>query len=356
MKVTELIKLGEYAVKTFNDYVSARDPKPQMRLYIRHFPTELKISETRSSSQSSSEIIQKPDWTMTVYNFMEKEIKPLPEFKQVIESIVRRYKKNINILTKSSNEVSQSTFWLEQFIRKLIHEELEGTLSKDSIIEYASLFKSELELSPTEYKYVHHLDGIFLENDTIKINDDVLIRKVQKSDLEYTRDIFFDIPEHRYLGFFSSVMEIEISAKDERECHDYVNRIFNTLRLFKMGSIYPMESIITKKTVIWPTGISRSSGTTSYFPFKKYTVKESEVSTFVNFINAIEQKLNFDKEEKKSRSLHISGERYTSALLESVDVDRKLMTAVMGLESLFTFEKDRGENAFKLGIRVAKLL
>jgi hypothetical protein len=32
------------------------------------------------------------------------------------------------------------------------------------------------------------------------------------------------------------------------------------------------------------------------------------------------------------------------------------MTAVMGLESLFTFEKDRGENAFKLGIRVAKLL
>lgn len=39
-----------------------------------------------------------------------------------------------------------------------------------------------------------------------------------------------------------------------------------------------------------------------------------------------------------------------------IGIDRKLMTAVMGLESLFTFEKDRGENAFKLGIRVAKLL
>lgn len=32
------------------------------------------------------------------------------------------------------------------------------------------------------------------------------------------------------------------------------------------------------------------------------------------------------------------------------------MTAVMGLESLFALEKDRGENAFKLGIRVAKML
>jgi len=66
--------------------------------------------------------------------------------------------------------------------------------------------------------------------------------------------------------------------------------------------------------------------------------------------------LNFNKEEKEYRTLFISIERYNSALLESVDIDRKLMTAVMGLESLFTFEKDRGENAFKLGIRVARLL
>ena len=32
------------------------------------------------------------------------------------------------------------------------------------------------------------------------------------------------------------------------------------------------------------------------------------------------------------------------------------MNVVMGLESLFTLEKDRGENAFKLGIRTAKML
>jgi hypothetical protein len=32
------------------------------------------------------------------------------------------------------------------------------------------------------------------------------------------------------------------------------------------------------------------------------------------------------------------------------------MTAVMGLESLLTFRKDKGENAFKLGLRVARLL
>ena len=70
----------------------------------------------------------------------------------------------------------------------------------------------------------------------------------------------------------------------------------------------------------------------------------------------MEEKLNFDKEDKKYRTLYISLERYNSALLEAIDAERKLMTAVMGLESLFTLEKDRGENAFKLSIRCAKLL
>jgi hypothetical protein len=83
-------------------------------------------------------------------------------------------------------------------------------------------------------------------------------------------------------------------------------------------------------------------------------VTESDI--FINFINTLEQKLNFDPENKEFRALNISIERYVAALLESANIDRKLMTAVMGLESLYTLDKERGENAFKLGIRVAKLL
>ena len=356
MKITDLIKLGEKVLRLFDEYVVEKSITPQMRVYIRHFPTELEISETSCRSQSSSEIIQKPDWAKIVFDFMEERVKPLPEFKQLNQSIAKRYKKNINKLAEGCNEVSQSAFWLETFIQRLIYEKLEGKLSEDSLIEYASLFKSELELSPTEYRYVHYLDGIFLETDSIKINDNVHIRKTQKSDLEYTRDIFFDIPKPRYMGIPSSILEIEIFAKDEKDCHENVDRIFNSLRLYKLGSIYSQESISTKRTIIWPGGQHGGWGNRNYSTFRKYTVKESEIDTFVNFINAIEKKLNFGEGEKKFRSYHISFNRYNSALLESIDIDRKLMTAVMGLESLFTFEKDRGENTFKLGIRVAKFL
>ena len=97
-------------------------------------------------------------------------------------------------------------------------------------------------------------------------------------------------------------------------------------------------------------------GLIKYFSTHKYSVKDADVDIFVKFINTFEQKLKFDQDEKESKALNISIERYVSSLLESEPIDRKLMTAVMGLESLYTLDKERGENAFKLGIRVAKLL
>ena len=358
MKVTDLIKLGQKALKIFDEYIAEEHVEPPMRVYVRHFHTEFEISETSNKGSSSSEIIRKPFWVGIVYDFMEKKIKPMPEFAQLAQSIAKKYKQNILTIAPTASYVNQSVFWLEMFIQRLIYESLDGSLSEDSLIEYASLFMSELELTPTEYKYVDYLDGLFLEMDRLVINDNVLIRKVQKSDLEYERDISFDMPSPQYMsiGLPSSIMETTISSRDERECYGYKSRIFNSLRMYKLGTIYSKETRSTKRTVIWPMGVGLSSGTRRPFAFRQYTVKKPEADSFVNFVNAIEQKLNFDKEAKKFRSLHISIERYNSALLESVGVDRKLMTTVMGLESLFTLEKDRGENAFKLGIRVAKLL
>jgi hypothetical protein len=356
MKVTDLIKLGKKALKMFDEYVAEKSIAPPMRVYIRHFITDLEISEKGCRSQGSSEIIQKPDWAKIVFDFMEERVKPLPEFKQLIHTIAKRYKRNINKLAQGCNEESQSAFWLETFIQKLIYEKLENDLSEDTIIEYASLFKSELELSPSEYEDKHYLEGIFLESESIRINDDMIIRKTQKEDLEYTKDIFFDTPRPQYMKIPSAILETKVVAKDEREYHEYINRIFNSLRLYKLCSVYSIETIKTKKTAIWPGGLGRSWGHKSYSPFKKATIPESEIDTFVDFINIMEQKLNFDKEDKKYRTLYISLDRYNTALLEAIDVERKLMTAVMGLESIFTFEKDRGENAFKLSIRCAKLL
>ena len=356
MIVTDLIRLGKTTLTMFDEYTADMCIDPPMKVYIRHFTTELEVSETACRSQGSSEIIQKPDWSKTVFDFLTQRIKPLPEFERLSQSIAKRYKNNIKKLAKDCNEQSQTAFWLETFVQRLIYEKLENKLSEDSLVEYASLFKSELELSPSEFNYVYHLDGIFLEAPSIRINDNVSIRKTQASDLEYTRDIFDDGRRSPYLGIPSSILEIDVSASDERDCYQYIDRVFNCLRLYKLGSIYSMESISTKKTAIWSAGRQLGWSNRNYHAFRRYTLTDQESELFVRFVATIEQKLDFNADDKEHRSLSVSMGRYNSALLESTDIDTKLMSAVMGLESLLTFEKDRGENAFKLAVRVARLL
>jgi len=360
MKVTELIQFGSKVIELFDAYVESNKIKPPTRPYVRHFYTELKISERGTSSASSSEIIEKPFWARIVHDFMKSKIIPMPEFIELFQSIAKKYKRNIHILAPTSNVEDQASWWLQMFSQRLIYEKLGGSFSQDSLVELASLFKSELELAPTEYKYVVYLHGLFLEVDSLTLNDNVLVRRVQKADLEYEGDIAFDIPSSRYIhpsALPSSIMEITMYAKDQREGFDYIDRISNALRIYRLGSIYSKEIMSTSRTAIWLSGVTRSSErATSRPPLWKYTLKEPELDSFISFVNTIEQRLTQVKEEKERRILDISISRYNSALLDPVDIDIRLMNAVMGLESLFTFEKDRGENAYKLGIRVAILL
>ncbi len=356
MKITDLIKLGKRSLSMFEKYVADMGIEPPMRSYVRWFVTKLEMSETRSRSEMSSEVIEKPDWSKTVYDFVEQKVKPLPEFEKLNQSIANKYKKNIHKLAKGSNELSQVALWLRTFIVRLIYEKLDGKLTQDSLIEYASLFKSELELSPYEFKYVYYLDGLFVKAKSIQINDNVVIRKTQAKDLEYTRDIFLERSISPYMRTPSSILEIEMSTRDEKECHEYAERLFNALRLYKLSSLNSMMQVSNKKTIIWPLGTTQSWSHRQYISSKKYTVTTKEADIFVQFINRIEERLNISKDEKEYRSLPVSLDRYNSALLESTDTGKRLMSAVMGLESLLTLEKDRGENAFKLGIRTAKLL
>jgi len=326
-----------------------------MRAYVRWFITKLEVSEKTRSSEASSEVIEMPDWSKTVYDFVEQKVKPLPEFKKLNQDIVKKYKKNINELSRSSNELVQVAYWLGNFIQRLIYKKLQGTLSSDSIIEYASLFKSELELSPYEFEHIYYLDGIFIDVKSIQINEGVVIRKTQAKDLEYTVDIFLGSAMPSYMDTPSSILEIEISTRNETDCRKYSNRLFNALRLFKLGSIYSIMLVSNKKAILGSGG-GKSWSNTQYTTNSKYTVTKKETDIFVKFINKIVERLNFGEDDKQHRSLAVALDRYNSALIESTNTDKRLMNVVMGLESLFTLEKDKGENAFKLGIRTAKFL
>lgn len=356
MIITVLIKLGEKAVADFDKYISDHTVEPLMLTYVKEYVEELKVAETGSSSRGGATSYEKAEWAMAISHFISDEFSNTPEFIELSHTIAKKYKKNINKQGNVGNEERVAAFWLERYLTNIINDKLENRLSENSIVELASLAISEMELAPREHKFIHHLKGIFLETELIGINDNVTIRKPQKSDLEFTRYALDYSPKRQHMEIPSSVLESMIETRNAVKCTEFNSRILDSLRLYKLGSVYSIHTTATTKTAIVMGGVGITWDDQSYKPNHKYTVKKEEIESFIQFVNHMEHKLDFDRGKKEHWSISVSIERYKSALLESVDVDRRLMTAVMGLESLFTFEGDVGENAYKLGMRVAKLL
>jgi hypothetical protein len=356
LRITDLLRFGNRAIEAFDKYLIEEKVKPSVTVLTRYYTTELEISETGSKHTGSSEQIQEPQYGPIIHVFLQSKIMETPEANKLVDSIVTTFGKNINQLAPGANHVNQSKFWLQTFAGKLLDDKVHGRLTNESVVEYASLFMSELQLLPLEYREVYHLDGLFLENESVQIGDTVLIRKPKNEDFEYTTPV--GVPDFRMgtMQLPSSVMEVDMTATRQGECQEYVQRILDAVRLYKVGSVYSIASRSWKKSVIWPGAESWSIGTPRRLALIKYTLGKQAEEVFVKFVCTMEKKLRFDPKEKSCRSLTVSLGRYRSALVEPTDHEMKLMTAVMGLESLLTFKKDRGENAFKLGLRVARLL
>lgn len=355
-RISDLVKFADSTIKSFDRYLTEQNVKPSVTVSTRYYITEFEISETGSKYSGSSQQIQEPQYGLIINNFLQSQIMETQEANQLVESIVAAFGSNIDQLAPGVDHIKQSRFWLQTFAGKLLDDKVHGRLSNESVVEYASLFMSEFQLLPQEFRQIYQLNGLYLENESLRIEDTALIRQPKKKDLEYTIPV--GMPDFRMhpTQLPSSILEVNMIARDQSECHEYGQRILDAVRMYKVGSVYPIEWRSWKRSAIWPGAESWSMGTPRYLGLIAYTVKKQVKESFVKFVSTMEKILPFDPKEKSCRSLTVSLGRYRSALLESADPELRLMTAVMGLESLLTFRKDRGENAFKLGLRVARLL
>ena len=135
----------------------------------------MNYSQGITGFQQEPEIITKEKWRWEDELEFEEKIEASEAFQEAIKKIVKTY----NVEEKKAKS------WIIEFENKITNLCF-YEINNEKIIELVSLFISDLEENPILWRPVVWIDGIWLETDSIKIqdNNNLLLRKPEPKDLE----------------------------------------------------------------------------------------------------------------------------------------------------------------------------
>jgi hypothetical protein len=349
----KLLQLARKAVGLLRDEVNKGGFRPQIRVLVKHKVREFEITEKSSRYSTSFEPYEKSDWSTAVHELIEKRVKPLTLFKELTDTISAEYRNDL--IAKGYNLPSQVEFWLSNFVSVVLYEELEGTLTEERLLDIIATFKSELDSGPHEYDVKAFINGVNLKVESINLDNGILLRKPKPVDLEYEHDAYFPMWQEP-LHIPNAILEVKMRAVNELQVYEKIEQVIMALRLFHLGSIHTDVQFESQKTVIWPIGLVRRGHGQMLASAYSYTIDAPSAMVLKKFWDCTGTIIPMKITDKRHGSLYIALTRYNNALLESVEVERNLMTAVMGLEALYVLSGERGEMSFRLSLRTAKLL
>lgn len=278
------------------------------------------------------------------------------EFKKKIEAF-KSFQAAIEIIVKIYNvEETKAKSWVSDFVKKITNVCLDE-INKDKVIELINLFISDLEENPILWQPVVWIDGIWMETDSIKIRDNIFIRKPESNDLEFESPYESFIP-HELHNWPSAILEFEYREKFPRSVQNKIDSVIAALRLFKLGSIEKIRTRYNANSIgrFFGGTISQYNLISAHY---KYGLTVGDTEPLVKFITRIEPLIYseiIDKSADEADYISIAHDRFCDALLKPVVPENRLATAIMALEALYLKEKELSELTERLSQRVALAL
>ncbi len=332
--------------KSFEQIKEKEDLIPIVKSY-KNVVTELKTGLNSHSATSKTEIETKPDWSQIIAKIIDEKLITDGTLGSLANSLV----KATSITNKFENPIGQMEMWLETFFKRVAEDEFEKLYSNGkpkSTTHYVSNLMMELNEIPVTIEFTAKILGVFVScTDTILQH--FSFRKLQPQDIDIDN-------RHPMFNFPDGILTFKIKG-DQNLGHSKMVNILDVFRLFRLSSVTHQQLRSKSSSLIWPM----SSGTSS--PIQKdriqykYEMTDKEIPNFHEFAEVffpiLEQKSN---KEKDMFGFNIALERYKNSTLDMVEDGRNLMTAVIGLEALFSAKHELGEIKYRISNRIAKLL
>jgi len=348
MEITHIRNLITYAKNIVREKA---DPKTYHISKLVPKIHDLNVNPDGSSGYGT-QMVQEESIDISGLNFIFENIRKSDEFQKVVSELVKSHP----LPKKQENPHTQMEFWLETFLKKMIEIELQGDLDDNKEFEMILILKDELDSIPITQISYHHLHGLYLEDESIKISESILLRKSVPHDLEEIERLRSGSLRSMY-SVPTSIIEIISKSSSIMFGSTELSTVLTILHLYRLSSIVSYHNITASTSVIWPGSYNFSSSLHRPFNRHSYSVTSTESNELVTFYNLLKNKVaETNTKNKENASISIALSRYSNALLEDVESERKLFSIVSGLEALYTQSGEYGESAYRLALRIGKIL
>ena len=268
----------------------------------------------------------------------------------------------LDFISECVKEEEKRFSFLEDFISMLISRRLNDPKFSDSELYVLIInFIKEINGKPLRYGVNVELNGVVILADDVNfaVNDtEILLRKTRIEDLE--KEISsYDSTVSPFYGGTSAILDIAFFGRSAREIQIKVTQAVAILRLFKVGSVKYNSYCMRSEFVTDFLGRGTLNAGESEKAMEKSVIRDKDIQQLVKFWEMMFNRLPLNFYDFGEQSLDyrvISYKRYCDALLQNGVIERRIASAVMGLEGLFLRSSEKQELSYRLKMRIAKLL
>lgn len=274
-------------------------------------------------------------------------VRQSPEYIHALSEIKRRYQ-------KSDAEADQT---LSTFVQIVVHTAVDP-LENEHIVEMSGMLMDDLNGNPVDWSVQVTLDGIWLEDEEIRLADGTILRRPNASDLELEvrkEELWASNWLNRETG--SAILEFTQRSVRAVEVQAAIESTLDLLRLFRLGSVLSVgykarpDSFLRRDIKILSWG--------HWTPYR-YALSNSDKAALEEFLDRLRLVLpphpSLNPSPFEMRAVDVAFLRYKDALLQPAAIEGHITSAITCLEALFLKAKERMELSHRLGQRVAALL
>lgn len=349
-KLQELLQgLVQAIYVTISEGLAKGTLQPRAQQYFRWRLTEFEYGNAGIQRKSAKgEEFLKPYWGIATWD-VSKKVSKLTEYTDVFTAVSHGYKL----------EEVQCRHYLESLITRVASNILVGKVKtpKDSA-KYIALFLKDLNEKEQEYRAEVKLDGLALQSRSIQLDDSVRIRQPNRKDFE--REVPIAFPSHGVFPLKDPTAFLHTRVHTTEGgiiLQNEIDREIAVLRLFRVGAVDYIQYSISTDSIIHMGVSTLTKG--KLLGSDKYLITKDDVKSIKTFcVNMKKAKLPesiYHRSQVEPDELSIAYDRYSDSL-ETHILEKRISSAVMGLEALYLSPSEQQEMSYRLRMRVAELL